>query len=586
MLDSELADLVARLRFARTDIADVEAKKAAGGLPKSVRETISAFQNTAGGVLVLGLDEESGFVATGIDDPKKISADLASLCAESFEPPVRPLIEVHEFEGAALVTAEVPALERSLRPSFYKGAGMTNGSYVRVNDADQRLTSYEVQMFLASRGQPTDDAEPVASTHLGDLDPALVRAYVERVRRTRPRTAGDGDEASVLVRTGAITEFEGELRPTLAGLLALGGLPQLRFPQLMVSFVHYPSADGAEADGTRFLDNVRVEGPIPVMVRDTLAALRRNMSRRAVVVGYGRADAWEYPEEALREAVVNALVHRDYSAVSRGAQVQVEMYPDRLVVRNPGGLFGPVTIQDLGSESPTSSSRNATLLSILEDVTVPGDEKAVVENRGSGIREMREALRRAGMMLPEFQDKISSFSVTFPNHALLGDDVIAWISTLGETDLTQSQITGLALLKQGKVIDNGAYRDATGVDSRVAYVELQDLVARELVVQTGSRRWATYRIADHMTARAVGRTEHRQRADRREEVLDALGDDTLTRAEIVARTGLSDKVVLRWLRPLREAGVVEAVGGTSVKSPSTKYRAIGLDRQDHLFSDR
>ena len=108
------------------------------------------------------------------------------------------------------------------------------------------------------------------------------------------------------------------------------------------------------------------------MVRDTLAAIRRNMSRRAVIADAGRQDIWEYPETALREAVVNALVHRDLSGSARGTQVQVEMYPDRLVIKNPGGLFGPVTVDSLGEEA-ISSARNATLIKLLEDVPLPGE---------------------------------------------------------------------------------------------------------------------------------------------------------------------------------------------------------------------
>ena len=137
---------------------------------------------------------------------------------------------------------------------------------------------------------------------------------------------------------------------SLGGLLALGSYPQEHFPQLMVTFVHYPTEIGPQAS-ERFLDNVTLEGPIPVMVRDTLAAIRRNMSRRAIIGGAGRRDVWEYPETALREAVVNALVHRDLSSGARGTQVQIEMYPDRLVIRNPGGLFGPVTVDNLAKKA-------------------------------------------------------------------------------------------------------------------------------------------------------------------------------------------------------------------------------------------
>jgi ATP-dependent DNA helicase RecG len=366
----------------------------------------------------------------------------------------------------------------------------------------------------------------------------------------------------------------------LAGLLALGRYPQEHFPQLMVTFVYYPTAVGANAlTGERFLDNVMIEGPIPVMVRDALAAVRRNMSRRSVVKGPGRIDTFEYPETALREAVVNALVHRDLSAPSCGSQVQIEMYPDRLVVRNPGGLFGPVTVESLGEEG-VSSSRNATLLKLLEEVPVPGTQRAVCENRGSGIKIMIDALRRARMSPPRFDDRIASFSVTFPNHTLLNDDVVAWITSMGEHSLTDNQCLALALLKNGELLDNRSYRSATGVDSRIATQELGDLVARELVEQTGSRRWARYRLADDVAD--SGQEEvgaQRRRADRRAELLAVIGDGSSSRAELVERTGLASPTVSRWLRVMRNEGVIEPTEALT-KSPNVRYRRTGLTALD------
>lgn len=197
----------------------------------------------------------------------------------------------------------------------------------------------------------------------------------------------DLDRRTVLRRAKILVPGQGnEDLVSVAGLLALGSYPQEHFPQLMVTFVHYPTETGAQSPaGDRFLDNVTLEGPVPVMARDTLAAIRRNMSRRAVIAGADREDIWEYPETALREAIVNALVHRDLSSGARGTQIQVEMYPDRLVIRNPGGLFGLVTIDNLGEEG-ISSARNATLIKILEDIPLPGETRTVCENRGSDIR--------------------------------------------------------------------------------------------------------------------------------------------------------------------------------------------------------
>jgi ATP-dependent DNA helicase RecG len=570
----ELSEIVENLRTFGTDVADIEAKKAQDSLPKSIRETLSSFSNTRSGVIILGLDEADGFRASGVSDPAKMASDLASFCSTDMEPPLRPLIQSMTIDGADVIVAEIPELEPSAKPCYYKGAGITRGSYVRVHDGDHRLSSYEVQLLLSGRGQPREDELAVEGSGPEFLDQDIAAIFVDRLRANRPNAFRNLSRTEVLYRSKVLVRDElGAERLSLAGLLALGEYPQEFYPQLMVTFVHYPTVTGGEIAGARFLDNVALEGSIPAMVRDCLAAVRRNMARRSTVSGAGRQDDWEYPETALREALVNALVHRDLSSAARGTQVQVEMYPDRLVVRSPGGLFGPVSLEDLGEEG-VSSSRNSVLLKLLEDVVIPGDTRTVCENRGSGIRAMITALRSAGMTAPQFTDRISHFAVEFPNHALLSDEVVSWISSLGERDLSDSQCMALATLKNGGYLDNLTFRSATGIDSRIATTELQDLVARELVTQEGSRRWSRYRLADRIQIAAPTADAQRRRkpADRRREILHALGDETLSRAELALRTGLDNQVVGRWLRILRQEGWVEITDSERPQSKHTRYR--------------
>lgn len=284
-----------------------------------------------------------------------------------------------------VLVAEVPELPPNRKPCFSRGAGMTQGSFVRIGDGDRKLTSYEVQLLLANRGQPQDDEAPVPGTGLADFDPAAVTALLSRLRTRRPYAFGELDDIAALRRAKALViDGSGAVVASVAGLLTLGSYPQEHFPQLMLTFVHYPTPEGANTEtGERFVDNVVAEGPIPVVVRDALLAVRKNMTRRSIVRGAGRADIWQYPEAALREAIVNALVHRDLSPEARGTQVQIEMYPDRLTVRNPGGLFGPVTEERLGEEG-VSSARNASLLRLLEDVPWPGGVHAVCETVAPG----------------------------------------------------------------------------------------------------------------------------------------------------------------------------------------------------------
>lgn len=169
--------------------------------------------------------------------------------------------------------------------------------------------------------------------------------------------------------------------------------------------------------GRRFLDAQTIIGPIPYMIEDALSVVAKNMRTGAVVEGAFRTDVPDYPRIAVREAVANALMHRDYSPESRGSQVQVNMYADRLEVLNPGGLYGDVTIDTLGV-SGMSSSRNQFLSNILETTPYP-EGGYVVENRGTGYQEIEEQLARAMMTPPRPKNSTVSFSLTFEKRRVL-----------------------------------------------------------------------------------------------------------------------------------------------------------------------
>lgn len=348
--------------------------------------------------------------------------------------PIRAAISTIRVDGQSVVAAIVPPVPRDRRPCLRRSLGPYLGSRVRVADGNRRLTEYEVGLLLANQREPRDDQVPVPEAGMSDFDDAAIQAYLARLRSTRPSVFGRRPDDAVLVMTNVLTETgSGALVPTLAGLLAFGVYPQQFFPQLNVSLVRCPTpvAGAPGPRGERFLDSLTIDGSIPAMLRDTTAALKRNMQRRSLVMGLFRQEEWEYPEVALREALVNALVHRHLSVGARGTQVQVEMYPDRLVVRNPGGLYGPVSVEDLGLTG-TSSSRNRALLKILAD-TAAERGQTVCENVGSGIFTMRRALADAGMEPPDFRDNIATFEVVLPNHTLLDHDTLDWLATLGIT---------------------------------------------------------------------------------------------------------------------------------------------------------
>lgn len=588
--DADLASLVALLRRRGTDLPAVEAKAAAGGLPKSVRETVSAFSNDQGGLILLGLDENSGFAPTARFDAAKMRDDLASLCTDAFEPPVRADIQIEDLEGAQVVVASVPELDPDSKPCYVKTKGITGGSYTRGGDGDRLLTTYEIYLLHANRGQPQDDHEIVVGVRLDDLDRDAVDRLLRRVRNREPGAFAAADDETALIRLGVLSRTEDRVGVTVAGLVTLGTWPQQFLPQLCVTFIAVPAVhkDAVPEGAPRFTDNATIRGPVPQMIEETVRVILRNTRTAGHVRGLGREDVGDYPVEALREAVTNALAHRDYSRLARGTQVQVELYVDRLVIRNPGGLFGTVTPDDLGQEG-VSSSRNGFLIPLLADVYLPGTDQVVADNRGSGIPDMLARLRRANLTLPTFDSRLSRFTVTFPKHTLLTEDTLRWIQSLGQPGLSQAQISALALMKEGRQVSNGTLRQL-GLDSRDATHALADLVARGLAYRSGGRRYAEYLLMEQaadepgvfddvldataqqdMPARDV-EDGRRHRYDRSAEIEALFADGrTLTAAQVGRLVGLGAAMTSRYLSRMVQQGRLEPTAPP--RNPNRAYRA-------------
>lgn len=430
-IDRRKIDYIVRdLRAVATDTQDIEVKESVLRLPASMAETVSAFANGPGGTIILGVSEKNGFTVAPGFRAKPTADSLATICSDKLTPPIRPEIDIVDFEGAQLVVAHIHELPPLEKPCYITERGVYQGSYVRVSDGDRKLSTYEIDRLLEERSQPAFDLDVVAQASRSDLDHDLLDAVLARQRTLHPKVFAERSDDKVLSMLHVLGKDDaGTLRPTLAGLLALGIYPQQFFPRLTVVFTAYPTR--TEGGLPTFVDAETMAGPIPTLLADTLAAVQRNIRC---------PEQPEYPLAAVCEAVANALIHRDYSPLARATAVEVSLYDDRLEVVSPGGLYGTVTSESLGTPG-YSSARNQYLLSLLENVPFSGGY--IAKNRNGGYQLICDEMSRAGMSRPKAEDFISSFMVTLyatketSDRKLPDDEILAFLLTAGEASAAE-----------------------------------------------------------------------------------------------------------------------------------------------------
>lgn len=574
MESDELDELVSLLRRTGGEPTSVEVKDARGGFPQSLPETLSAFSNGAGGVIVLGISEVEGFSVVPLPDPAALRDGAAQAARDQMTPALQVVTEIVPTTAGNVVVIEVPAARASDRPVYVSSRGVMNGSYTRGGDGDRRLTDGEIAVLVSERTQPTFDRESVPGTNLADLDIPATTRTLQRVRETS-RSLRDASDLLALCRIGVLTEPTPDAPVTLAGLLAFGHFPQQHFPQLMTTVVvHAPEGHGTT---TRFLDNVTLRGSVPEQIDGALRTIRRNLGVRAEMSETGRADVEEFPVLAVREALVNAAIHRDYSPVTRGTQIQVDLHPDKLEIKSPGGLFGVVEA-DLGIEG-ISSSRNALLASLLSDVHLPNSSETVAENRASGIPAMIRLTRDRGLPRPAFRDGILGFSVTMTRSELLSPAVRRWLGTLDLTPRSAAHEMAAAMALADRV--TSASLREWGVDQVTAGRVFRDLGAQGILVKHGGRRYASYTLDPAVPrpratagAAGVGMGDPVRSPSTRDRVIAiARREGVVSAVEIQSELGLARAVVVRHVNALLADGRLQAIGAP--RSPQRTYRWIG-----------
>lgn len=319
--------------------------------------------------------------------------------------------------------------------------------------------------------------------------PCFTKALAD-YRQTRAQANPDAEELrwtdeELLRSLGCIGKDEqGHLRPTVAGIMLFGKPQSLRrcFPMTRVDYIRVPGRDWVPDPDRRF-DTIELRDPLFRLIRRAQAAVLDDLPKGfALKEGDLQAqDKPVIPQRVIREALVNALMHRSYRSHS---PVQIIRYANRLEIRNPG--FSLKSPEHLGE--PGSEPRNPRIAAVLY-------ETRFAETKGSGIRVMRDTMEQAGLTPPLFESDRNKdqFVARYFFHHFLGADDVAWLAQFKDAQLSSDEAKALVIVREAGAIDNAAYLALSKVDTLTASAALRRLRDAGLLVQKG-RGSATYYV--------------------------------------------------------------------------------------------
>lgn len=424
---------------------------------RSVFETICAMANEpdlGGGTILLGVEKEAAlfplYTVAGVADPDKLTNDLVSGCSSMFNTPIRPNIKAEEVDGKVVLRVDVPEVPPHSKPVFFVATGLPKGAFRRIGSSDVRCTEEDLITLYRGKQAGSFDSHLADDATLDDIDPAAVSAYRKARQDLNPEAVELGwDDEELLHAVGAVKRVDGRLRVTATGILVFGKGTALRrlFPTHRVDYIRVQGKEWVQDPEKRF-ESIDMRGPIVTLVGRVIAAINDDLPKafRLDDSGVQRTDIPLIPAQVLREAVVNALMHRSYQV---NQPVQIVRYSNRLVIKNPGySLKSQERFDD-----PGSFNRNPYIAEILHDTRF-------AENKGSGIRVMRQMLKSSGLSLPTFDSDRDgdTFTAIFLFHHFLNEEDWAWLKRFTNLDLTEDQMRALVFVREVGAIDNSTYR--------------------------------------------------------------------------------------------------------------------------------
>ncbi len=454
-----------------------------------IAENMVAFANTEGGVIVVGVQSDGNPASTPpnvaeIDHVLKLADDL-------YNPPVvtEKLEQIHiqTFENAPDLPAKNEATKRDLPskapsdvpayairiPRSTELHALADGRVlIRSGKVNRPLGGQEILRLASAKNTGDFESEAVPGATVDDFSRNMIDEYLEK-RAERTKRPYDGEITNLFEEIGAVTP---DGKPTVCGLLLFSDYPQKWLPHSGVVFAKFvgttPRGDSGLAGYTRREELI---GPVPRLIEATWNLVWSEMAVSAVVKGLEREETFEYPQFAVREALVNAICHRDYRL--RGRRIEVRMFSDRLEVISPGGLPGFITVENIKDEH---FSRNPRLVGGLF-------QWGYIEELGLGIDRMIEVMEQAGHSPPKFDARPYSFALALHNERKKPKPP-EW-----SRNTNHRQARALQYIRENGSITNREYRGLINtVSAETLRLDLVDMVEKGILTKIGAKKGTYY----------------------------------------------------------------------------------------------
>ncbi|MGA2083432.1 MAG: helix-turn-helix domain-containing protein [Holophaga sp.] len=353
--------------------------------PAPLMKTLVAFANGSGGILLIGVEDQTRHIL-GVPEPTRLEGQLASWIVDRIEPKLVPELLIVPWRNKNLVLVEV--FPSPLRPHFLKTEGEANGVYVRIGSTNRKADPAQVAELKRQVLGRSFDEDPLPEKNSDELDfPAASESFAAK----RKLVPGDLQTLNLVVR------YQNRLVLTVGGLLLFGKERLKVFPDARIR-----AAVFVGKDRTQILDAQEITSHLPKAVDEVIAFVQRNTRRAIQVAGIRNEGIPGIPLIALREAVINAVVHADYG--QHGSPLRVAIFDDRLEIENPGGLPPGLTMDEV--RQGASKLRNRVIGRVFHEL-------GLIEQWGSGIQRMTKACLDAGLPEPVLEEIGSGFRVTF-----------------------------------------------------------------------------------------------------------------------------------------------------------------------------